>query len=128
MTPRSTFINNRSQENLSFVDYYRNVYQCTIGDLEQPLIKIIVRNCEKEEVRYLVPEMVCMTGLTEEQRNDFHVMKAVAELTKLRVDERVNETNRVVRMLNKDTNQELMFDIEDKASEFTASIANSPMI
>ena len=69
-----------------------------------------------------------MTGLTEEQRNDFHVMKAVAEWTKLRVDERVTETNKVVRMLNKDTNKELMFDIDEKAHEFPASIANSPAI
>lgn len=31
-------------------------------------------------------------------------------------------------MLNKDTNKELMFEINDKASEFPASIANSPAI
>lgn len=89
MTPRSTFVTYKSQEKQSFVDYYRTVYQCNIRDLEQPLIKIIVRNCEREEVQYLVPELVCMTGLTDDQRNDFHVMKAVAEWTKLRVDERV---------------------------------------
>jgi hypothetical protein len=69
-----------------------------------------------------------MTGLTEDQRNDFHVMKAVAEWTKLRVDERVTETNKVVRMLNKEKNTELMFEIDDKAHDFPANIVNSPMI
>jgi hypothetical protein len=54
------------------------------------MIKIIVKDCEKEIIQYLVPELVCLTGLTDDQRADFHVMKAVAEKTKLRVDERIS--------------------------------------
>lgn len=45
MTPKSTFVNFRSQEKQSFIDYYRTVYQCTIRDPDQPLIKVIVKNC-----------------------------------------------------------------------------------
>lgn len=101
------------------------------------MIKIIVKNCQKEEVQYLVPELVSLTGLTDEQRDNFNVMKALAEFTKLRVDKRITETNKIVLMLNKhkqyqleheksqanlkdnsaNRNQvEIMFTIEEKAS------------
>lgn len=89
MTPKSLFPNTKTQKMQSFVEYYKTTYNCTIKDLDQPLIKVIVQNSQKQQVMYLVPELVCLTGLTEEQRNDFHVMKAVAEWTKLRVDERI---------------------------------------
>lgn len=45
--------------------------------------------------------MVCLTGLTDEQRSDFNVMKALASWTKLGVDARVRETNDLIRKLNK---------------------------
>lgn len=75
------------------------------------MIKIIVNNCEKQEVQFLIPELVSLTGLTDEQRNDHTVMTALAKWTKLRVDERVKETNHVVNRLSKDAAKEIMFDI-----------------
>ncbi len=47
ITPKSTFDNKTSQKKQTFVEYYKSTYQCGIKDLDQPLIKIIVKNCEK---------------------------------------------------------------------------------
>lgn len=52
---------------------------------------------------------MCLTGLTDDQRADFNVMKALARFTKLSVPERVTETNKIVNILNKDGGKELMF-------------------
>ena len=43
----------------------------------------------KEEIIHLIPELVVLTGLTDEQRSDFHLMKDIDKKTKLEVDERV---------------------------------------
>jgi aubergine-like protein len=45
-------------------------------------------NQEGKKVRtitsvYLVPELMKLTGLTDEQRSDFELMKQLAEFTKL---------------------------------------------
>jgi aubergine-like protein len=111
MTPKSTFENVRAQKKQSFIEYYKTTYQCTIKDENQPLIQVKVKNCQKEEIQFLVPELVCLTGLTDDQRADFHVMKAVAEKTKLRVDERVAETHGIVAELNKKGTKDLSFEI-----------------
>ena len=31
---------------------------------------------------YLIPELCVVTGLTDDMRNDFHLMKEIAEVTK----------------------------------------------
>ncbi len=64
MTPKSTFTNYKTQKNQTYIDYYRAIYNCEIKEPNQPLIKIVVRNCLKDEVQYLVPELVSLTGLT----------------------------------------------------------------
>jgi len=45
MTPKSTFFNQKTKSNQTFVEYYKLNYQCTIKEQNQPLIKIIVKNC-----------------------------------------------------------------------------------
>ena len=64
MTPKSTFTNYNTQKLQTFIEYYRTIYNCEIKEFNQPLIKIIVRNCLKDEIQYLVPELVSLTGLT----------------------------------------------------------------
>ena len=49
------FMNNKSQKKMTFIEYYLSVYQCATKDQDQPLIKVIVKNCEKEEIQYLIP-------------------------------------------------------------------------
>ena len=48
MTPKSTFTNYKTQKNQTYIDYYRAIYNCEIKEPNQPLIKIVVRNCLKD--------------------------------------------------------------------------------
>lgn len=57
--------------------------------MKQPLLLHIRKfreantNVEKTEEVYLIPELCKMTGMTDEQRNNFAAMKEVANHTKL---------------------------------------------
>lgn len=79
-TPASTF--ERRGEEISFADYFMQQYQIPIRDLNQPLFisrptKRDVHRGQNDVVR-LVPEICQMTGLSEEIRSNFHIMKALA--------------------------------------------------
>ena len=55
--------------------------------MKQPLLlSIDKRNPDKKF--YLIPELVCMTGLTDDQRGDFNLMKELAIYTKKEPGER----------------------------------------
>jgi aubergine-like protein len=50
---------------------------------------------------YLVPELVAMTGLTDEQRRDFRLMRDVAYYTKLEPPDRNREVMWLQSQLSK---------------------------
>lgn len=70
---------------ISYLEYYENQYQIKITDSKQPLL---VSTPKKTDVRrqlpviHLVPELCTLTGLTDEHRADFNVMKTLAKHTK----------------------------------------------
>ncbi|XP_069944367.1 piwi-like protein Ago3 isoform X2 [Cherax quadricarinatus] len=85
--PRSTFTNYKGEE-ISYVDYYFNTYGIKIKDLHQPLL---LHRRKKKDVEKkgskgficLIPELSYMTGLTDDMRSDFRVMKDIAQHTRL---------------------------------------------
>jgi aubergine-like protein len=92
--PQSTFTDHTGRS-ISFIEYYKTAYGINIKDIEQPLllhrpkVNRIVKRKEKkdspnegqdveeegEKVICLIPELCSMTGLTDNARNDFRVMK-----------------------------------------------------
>ena len=118
--PLSTFTT-RSGE-ISFMQYYENAYNKKISDKEQPLLvsmpKKIVSGvcvvcvcvfsalstvasiCTQDQRRgmdgpiLLVPELCHMTGLTDEMRSDFRVMKDLAVHTRVEPMQRVDTLTR----------------------------------
>lgn len=87
MTPKSVLPSYHSQPKPTFMEYYKTTYQYTIRQPNQPLIQVRVKRPQyKEEIIYLIPELVVLTGLTDDQRGNFEVMKLVNGKTKLRVD------------------------------------------
>jgi aubergine-like protein len=90
LTPKSTF-KIATGEEISYVDYYKKNYSKTISDLNQPLLLNKSKKkkfkggqrggSKEEEIIYLVPELCCMTGFTDEIRADFNIMKALSEHT-----------------------------------------------
>jgi aubergine-like protein len=61
-----------------------------------------------KEYIYLVPELVSLTGLTEQQKADFRLMKNLSEFTKLTAQERMKETKKMLGFLQ-GGKEELMF-------------------
>jgi aubergine len=83
------------------------------------LIKVLADrrfNKRKEEGEklyiYLVPEMVCLTGLTDEERTNFNVMKSLGRYTKLTAKERMKETSEILNQLQGE--EDLMFNINEQ--------------
>lgn len=72
---------------------------------DAPLLEAVVRERErgvKEPIVrtiQLVPELCKMTGLTEEIKNNFHAMKAIATTTKPSGSTRVQEAGNFVKQL-----------------------------
>jgi aubergine-like protein len=71
---------------LTFIQYYQDKYGRTIRDGKQPLIVSMPTKQDQRAgivtPRLLVPELCNMTGLTDDQRADFNLMKAMGEYTR----------------------------------------------
>ena len=69
---------------ISFVDFYKQRYKLTIKDSAQPLLVSMPKLADQRrgftEARLLVPELCYMTGLSDEQRANFKLMKARGSL------------------------------------------------
>lgn len=78
----------------SYIDYYRNQYQCIINDPKQPLLVSKakakgIRGGSKEFTR-LIPELCIVTGLDQTMRNNFQQMRLIAQHTRLTPEDRIN--------------------------------------
>jgi len=86
-TPKSTFDQRGRQ--ISYAQYYKEKYNITIKNLDQPLIKSSTKNRGETHVVFLVPELMCLTGIPDMIRTNFNKMKQLADYTKMGVDRRV---------------------------------------
>lgn len=73
---------------MSIMEYFQQKYGIKIQDSKQPLLVAEVKKYPEargDEVEILiVPELCFLTGLTENQRNDYRIMKKVADFTRLK--------------------------------------------
>nr|CAD7463126.1 unnamed protein product [Timema tahoe] len=96
VTPASTFPL-KEGATISYKDYYSQKYQINITQPKQPML--VSRSKPRElragmsELIYLVPELCRMTGLTDEMRANFHLMRALAEHTRVGPDIRIQKLN-----------------------------------
>ncbi|XP_075262677.1 piwi-like protein 1 [Convolutriloba macropyga] len=71
---------------MTFIDYYEQNYDLRIADGRQPLILHRAKNKRNPDMPpqmiYLVPELCYMTGLSENVRNNYQIMKEISEYTK----------------------------------------------
>ncbi|KAK7869731.1 hypothetical protein R5R35_011798 [Gryllus longicercus] len=88
----------RSGQEISYKQYYREKYQINITQGDQPMLisrtKPRERRAGMSEMVYLVPELCRLTGLTDDMRANFNLMRALAEHT------RVGPKMRVQKLLN----------------------------
>ncbi|KAK8785888.1 hypothetical protein V5799_007751, partial [Amblyomma americanum] len=93
LKPTSTFLFH-NDEMITYVDYYKRIYNIEIQDHDQPLLmhrgKVRKDAPESEDARLvcLVPELCSMTGLTDELRSDFRVMKDITAHTRVSPSQR----------------------------------------
>uniref|UniRef100_A0A2K5Y6J3 Piwi like RNA-mediated silencing 4 n=1 Tax=Mandrillus leucophaeus TaxID=9568 RepID=A0A2K5Y6J3_MANLE len=84
--PTHTF-QKRDGTKITYVDYYKQQYDITVSDLNQPMLVSLLkrkRNDNSEaRLAHLIPELCFLTGLTDRATSDFQLMKAVAEKTRL---------------------------------------------
>ncbi|KAJ0175571.1 hypothetical protein K1T71_008730 [Dendrolimus kikuchii] len=92
-TPRSTF--NMRNESISYIDYYYKRYNIRIMDTGQPLL---ISRASAREIRsgkpdmvYLVPELCRQTGLSDEMRANFKLMRTLDNHTKIGPDIRIQK-------------------------------------
>ena len=93
MSPSSKFYHEKRAGQITFADYYSDTYGLTIRDKKQPLVEVTLRTEKKQAgngvieskdiIGYLIPEFVCLTGMSDEQRANYATMKELAPYTKL---------------------------------------------
>lgn len=101
--PASTF--ETKNGTTSFVEYYRQKYNITIRDLQQPML--ISRAKEKQlrgggnELVSLIPELCRITGLSEDMRKNFRLMASMSEHFRMRPNTRIERLIDFQRRLNR---------------------------
>lgn len=100
-SPSSQFYSNKTQGKITYSQYYNENYGIKIRETKQPLVKVILHTDKKMEkgklveihtFGYLIPELISLTGMSDEQRANHNTMKALAPSTKLTPKERLEET------------------------------------
>ncbi|CAG9312433.1 unnamed protein product [Blepharisma stoltei] len=103
-SPLSTFADKAGGQ-CSYKEYYERRWQKPIAHDDQPLLlsKTKTLDC------YLIPEFCVMTGLTDEIRADFNIMKDMANATKKEPQSRLQESGGLIKALkdNPRTNAEI---------------------
>ncbi|XP_030561453.1 protein aubergine [Drosophila novamexicana] len=90
-SPLSTF--NTKDGDITYIEYYKKRYNITIRDYKQPLL--VSRPTEKNirggvsQLIMLIPELARATGLTDDMRSNFQLMKAMSEHTRLTPNRRI---------------------------------------
>lgn len=69
-------------KNETIADYFLNKYKIKLAK-EQCLLQVIQKQNGKEVITYFPPEICRLAGMTDEMRNDFNLMKQLANYTKL---------------------------------------------
>jgi len=94
----------RNNEKISYLKYYETKYNKKIRDPKQVMIismpKVKDQRGGVTGPIYLVPELCFMTGLSDEQRANFQLMKAMGDYTRQGPEPRVQTLNKFSERLN----------------------------
>lgn len=111
--PSDTFTMTRDGgREVTYVDYMRNHWNVQVRDVNQPLLihKPKPKRGETEsEIVYLIPELCVTTGLTDEMRSNFSVMKAIGDHTRLPPDIREAKLKEFLVSLSNDEGASRVF-------------------
>jgi len=92
---------------LTLMKYYEQEYNIKIKDKDQPLILARIENNRGESFNlYFIPELCHLIGIDDENLTDINFMKKLSEYTRLEPNQRVNELNKFIELLEDDTRKE----------------------
>ncbi|XP_020807330.1 protein piwi [Drosophila serrata] len=134
-TPRSTF--DCKGKTVSFVDYYLTKYNIRIRDHNQPLL--ISKNRDKaqktnaSDVVVLIPELCRVTGLTDNMRSNFQLMRAMSEHTRMNPDRRIDRLRKFNHRLQNTTEsvkvlRDWNMDLEQNLTELKGRVISAQKI
>ncbi|OMJ83571.1 hypothetical protein SteCoe_15480 [Stentor coeruleus] len=115
MSPSSTF--EKNGEKLDFRKYYSTHWGKEIRFNDQPLLRSNLKNI----TCYLIPEFCVITGLTDEIRNDFMIMKDLTQATSKDPKARLTESAGLIRTLTGTSK------IYDEMNDWHVSINANPI-
>ncbi|XP_059156591.1 piwi-like protein 1 isoform X2 [Physella acuta] len=101
---RATDTFEKNGEQMSYIQYYQQHWNITVKDSDQPLL--VTRPTERDKRRgqktnlYLVPELCVITGLSDQLRSDYNVMKDLAAITRIGPTDRLKQIQRLCEQLN----------------------------
>lgn len=99
-SPSSTF--KKKDIDVTYTNYYKERYNVEIRIADQPMLvsnpKASDLRAGRNQVLFLVPELCRATGLTEKMRNDYRMMKIMAEHTQM---DPVNRKKRLLEFTNR---------------------------
>ncbi|XP_051011715.1 piwi-like protein 4 isoform X2 [Acomys russatus] len=110
---------------VTYVDYYKQQYDITLSDLNQPVLVSLLKRKRTDHAEpqmvHLIPELCFLTGLTSQATSDFHLMKAVAEATRLSPMGRQQQLARLVDDMQR--NQVARLELETWGLHFGSQIS-----
>uniref|UniRef100_A0AAU7VGH8 Piwi-like protein 1B n=1 Tax=Enchytraeus coronatus TaxID=208440 RepID=A0AAU7VGH8_9ANNE len=103
-TPKSPFTRSDGTEEL-FMDYFQRAYGIRLTDMDQPLLcsnpKSKGRGGSGEDLLILLPELCYLTGLMDEVRTDYSIMRDIATHTRVEPATRVRTLESFISKLNR---------------------------
>lgn len=121
---------------ISFVEYYQTKYNIKIQEPQQPLL---ISNAKARDIRAgkaeyiaLIPELCRATGLTDDMRNNFGLMRDLSTHTRLtprqRVDRLIAFNRRLQNPKSVDQMRQNHFEVDQQMVEFEGRIMRQETI
>ncbi|KFB43049.1 AGAP008862-PA-like protein [Anopheles sinensis] len=102
--PMSTF--KYGDRDITYVEYYKRQYGIDVLDHNQPLLlhraerRVAGKEQPEQQLVCLVPEICYLTGLTDEMRSDFKVMRDIATYTRVSPNQRMASMEQFCKNVN----------------------------
>jgi len=101
--PKSKFPKKDGTE-ISFEEYYKAAHNININDMQQPVLLSMPKKKDERAGQKgpicLIPELCTLTGLDDNVRQDFNVMKDLAQHTRISPTERITKLTALLQQIN----------------------------
>jgi aubergine-like protein len=117
LSPRSTF--DTKDGPISYQEYYKQKYGLKLNFLDQPLF--VIQDKKRNQIIHLIPELCYLSGLTDEMRSNFNLMKDVATITKGNVGEKMEECRNIINQFIKNSS------CQSEIKKWGITLSNKPL-